>query len=96
MKRTRFTRVLAFCLAVLMLCGAFGMSASAASGVPGEDTSADALAALLNASSYSAYSQKYANVGRGTGEVLIDAKDVYTYTVDDVVYYYDSATGGYY
>ena len=96
MKRTKFTRVLAFCLAVLMLTGAFGMSASAASGVPGEDTSADALAALLNASSYSAYSQKYANVGRGSGEVLIDAKDVYTYTVDDVVYYYDSETGGYY
>ena len=94
MKRTRFTRILAFCLAALMLCGGFGMTAAAAT----EDvvTDAGALSELLNASSYTAYNAKYASAGRGTGEVVIDAKKIYTYTDGDIVYYYDDVAGNFY
>lgn len=94
MKRTRFIRTIALFLAVMMLCGAFGLSGAAAeSGVV--SSTLEGLRELLNASSYSEYISKQPSV-KGTETVEIDARELYSYSDGKVTYYYDAAAKTFY
>ena len=97
MKKTRFTRVTALCLALLLLCGTLSVSVAAAdtaaSGT-GTGVSAD-MKETLNSSSYSDYDAKHPQT-KGSDTVIIDAKDVYSYSDGSTVYYYDGATSSFY
>ncbi len=94
MKRTRFIRTIALFLAVMMLCGLFGVSGSAAASSVVSST-IEELRELLNASSYSVYIGKQPNV-KGTETVEIDAKELYSYSDGKTTYYYDAAVNAFY
>ncbi len=96
MKRTRFIRTTAFFLAVVMLCGLFGVSGSAAEAIGNVVSSTkEELLALLNASSYSEYDKKNPDT-KGVETVVIDAKDVYSYSDGTTTYYYDAESSSFY
>ncbi len=106
MRKTKFTRFTALFLAVLMLCGAFGVTTAATSVASDSDMTASELRELLNSDSYSVYSNKFyttdANGDRieaykkGTAIDPINGADVYSYKCDGITYYRDPATSKFY
>lgn len=104
MKRTRFTRITALFLAVLMLCGVFTVSTAAASSTT--DETASELRELLNADAYSVYSKKFYTTDangnqivayeKGAADILISGSDLYSYKSDNETYYWDAAQSAYY
>ncbi len=94
MKRSRFVRTIALCLAVLMLTGAFAVSISADTGTAGSTTAAE-IRELLNTSSYKVYNEKHPTT-KGREQIVIDATALYSYEVSGVVYYYDTAKNTFY
>ena len=108
MKRTGTVRIMALFLAVLMLCGALGVSTSAAETSGGQigGTSSEELKAILNAASYLEYSSKFYttdNAGnkvtvyeKGAEAIVLDAKDVFSYSDGKYEYRYDKEKGSFY
>lgn len=90
MKKTRFARLTALFLAVLTLCGTFGISAAAAgSGGSSSASTAQEIKELLNAASYTNYNARYP-AARGTGEILLPAASVKSYSDGSITYLYDA------
>ena len=95
MKRSRFVRAIALCLAILMLTGTFGVSVAAADAGTIGSTAAAQIRELLNTSSYKVYNEKQPTV-KGTGEIIVDATVPYSYEVGGIVYYYDATKKSFY
>lgn len=96
MKRTRSIRATAFFLAVLMLCGLFGVSGSAAETIGNASASTNAaLRELLLADSYTEYNRKHPTA-RGEESVEIDARELYSYSDGKTTYYYDAEGKSFY
>ena len=94
MKRSRFVRAIALCLAVLMLTGAFVGTVAADESTAGSTTAAQ-IRELLNTSSYKVYNEKQPTT-KGEGQIVIDATAPYSYEVSGVVYYYDAVKKTFY
>ncbi len=94
MKRSRFVRAIALCLALLMLTGTFAVTAAADTGTSGSMT-AEQIRELLNTSSYKAYDERNPSE-KGAGEIVIDATRLYSYEVSGTTYYYDAERNVFY
>ncbi|MBQ7384500.1 MAG: hypothetical protein IJV72_06895, partial [Clostridia bacterium] len=96
MRKTKFQRITAFAVAlVLLLCGGVGVSA-ADSDSSVTDTSISDIRELLNAISYTSYLEDNADVDRATEEVVIDATKNYEFKFSknaEAVYTQDTALG---
>lgn len=108
MKRTGIVRVMALFMAVLMLCGALGVSTSAASASDNMigGTSSEELKAILNAASYLEYSSKFYTTDsagnkvtvyeKGEAPIVLDALDVLSYSDGKYTYRYDKEQSSFY
>ncbi len=96
MRKTKFQRITAFAVAlILLLCGGVGVSAADA-GSSVTDTSISDIKELLNAISYDSYLEDNSDVERATEAVVIDATKNYEFKLSEnaeTVYTQDTVIG---
>ena len=87
MRRTKFQRITALILAILLLFGGTISAAAADNSASVTDKTTSDIKALLNAISYTKYSEDKKDVPNATEEIVIDATAEYKFVAKDGTVY---------